>query len=413
MKKYLLIGAAMLGLLATVPYFTACSNDKEDEEIKVDDAIIKVEGAKVKQGQMPAANASSNGYDINFQGQALAGGGNIITINSPKPLSKVYLAVDGENSYLECVPKLVDNDSRATSTADIYQYVVEVLYGINMQNDIRLTVNAETKDGEIVNLLKREAIEYVESQKGDLAINLVFDQDKDVDLWLVFPEGKHRIYYGNKTLSAVYDENEWNEYYAAYQTEYERLERKYKHCDEYGTDDYYAFWTELNEWVETHNPEKIDENKARGLDHDSNAACDIDHLNNENIVIDAEFLIPGEYKVYVNLYRNCYPQENDTRWTLVARTGNYNLQTIQGGNPTSGYFRYDAPSNPNDFDDQAVLAMTFRLSQSQIDEMKRGSRSNGRTPKYIFSAPLDNKAINKIIDGNGRFMWNPIPTNLK
>lgn len=407
MKKYFILTAAILGLYAATPAFTSCSNDKE-EEITVDATTISVDGGKVKSGSMPRANAENNDITVNFQGQALAGGGNIITITSPELLKKAYIAVEGENSYIECVPKLVENTSRATSTADCYKYIVEVLYSVHMQDNIRLNVNVETQSGDVISVLKREAIEYVESQKGDLAINLVFDQDKDVDLWLVFPNGEHRIYYGNKTLSAVYDENEWNEYYEAYEAERERLERKYKNSDEYGSDDYYAFWTDLNAWVDEHNPEKIDEGKARGLDHDSNAACDIDHLNNENIVIDAEFLTPGEYKVYVNLYENCYPRTNDTHWTVVARSGNLNLQTIQGSNPTSGYFKYDAPSNDNDFDDKAVLAMTFRLTEQQINDMKRASRSASRTPLHIISAPLDNKALGKIINSNGSFnYWKP------
>lgn len=407
MKKLFFLCTVLLGMLAAAPAITSCAGD--DDELNIENATVLVEGATLKSGKMPQANAENDAISVNFQGQALAGGGNIITITSPEPLKKVYVAVDGENKYFECKPELVENESRATSTAECYKYIVQLLYGLNIQENLKLNVNVETESGDIVSVLKKTAIEYVESQKGDLAINLVFDQDKDVDLWLVFPNGEHRIFYGNKTLSAVYEEDEWNKYYAAYEAEYERLQKKYKNNDEYGSDDYYAFWTELDAWVNANNPDKIDEGKARGLDHDSNASCEIDHLNNENIVIDAEFLIPGEYKVYVNLYENCYPIENDTHWTLVARSGNTNLQTTHGGNPTSGYFKYDAPSNSADIDSEAVLAMTFNLSERQIEDMKRANRSSNRKPLHIFSAPLDDKAVGKIINGNGSFnFWKPV-----
>jgi murein DD-endopeptidase MepM/ murein hydrolase activator NlpD len=80
---------------------------------------------------------------------------------------------------------------------------------------------------------------------GDIQVSISWDVLSDLDLHVVDPNGEH-IYFGNKGISG-----------------------------------------------------------GGQLDLDSNPACNIDAVNNENITWATDKAIPGQYRVYVNLYASC------------------------------------------------------------------------------------------------------------
>jgi hypothetical protein len=149
----------------------------------------------------------------------------------------------------------------------------------------------------------------VESQSGALSIVLTFDNDNDIDLHVITPSGRH-IFYG--------------EYY-----------------DEFT--DYDAFF---------------------GLDNDSNASCVIDGLKNENVVISQEFIEPGDYKVYVNLYSNC-DVTSATKWYCTVRYNGELVNNQLGDNPATGVYPVDAQEHFDIYDELNNLVMTFRVPTSK------------------------------------------------
>lgn len=417
MKKYFLLAASAFLMAATV-ITTSCSKDNDDATVTPDPGpgttivgaiqnLLNIENAELKEGNIPDATTQNRGITINTNSSALAGGGNILRILSPEPLKKLQISIEGVGGYLECVPQLVTAASARnaeTSTADMYEYVVEVMYSMNLDTDIAINVNVVTENDEIISLLRQEAIDYVESQKGDLAINLVFDQPKDVDLHLVMPNGTH-IFYGNPYVTVAQDDEAYNAFITSYYAKMEELAKKYGLNYEDGEvwaedmqdhENYLAYVDELEAWYNANLPTV---GEGSGLDHDSNAACDIDNLDNENIVLKAEYLVPGTYFVYINMYENCSDTSAETKWTAMVRLHDQLIKPLRGENPASGVFPIDAYSNEEDDISLMQIAMCFELTQEQIDAMKPAN-TVGKKPSYIFRAPLSDKAIMKLINGN-------------
>lgn len=87
------------------------------------------------------------------------------------------------------------------------------------------------------------------------------------------------------------------------------------------------------------------------------AACDIDGINKENIYVPSEFVVNGEYKVFVNMYSNCQPSI-PTNWSIVARYKGDLVHTTAGHNPASGTYRAYAE------DDDFTHVMTFKITDA-------------------------------------------------
>lgn len=184
------------------------------------------------------------------------------------------------------------------------EYRIPVLYGLGFSEDMTMNVVGVYPNGEKTPTYDCN-VNYVESKIGDLNLNLTFSTPKDVDLHLYTPNGDH-IYYGNRggtvTINGV---------------EYEY-----------------------------------------GLDHDSNAGCHLDYLNNENIFIPEAMIMPGEYIVKVDMYSNCNTSY-DCQWSIAAR---YNGELIRNelteyGNPASDVYA------PNCDSGDYTTVMKFTLIQ--------------------------------------------------
>lgn len=74
------------------------------------------------------------------------------------------------------------------------------------------------------------------------------------------------------------------------------------------------------------------------LDLDSNAACNIDSINNENITYsETDVVEAGEYTVRVDLWSNCDLTEN-TNYNVIAYYDGAIIGTSSGSNPYNGSF---------------------------------------------------------------------------
>lgn len=253
-----------------------------DSDNSFSERYFSVEGADFFQSEIPSGNTSAP-FSINFNNQALAGGMNIITITSQTRFRYFYVGLSDGLGYWR-----VPVTPSGTST---YSYTFNINYGLGFSSDMVMYISGETVNGGITSLKQLE-IDHVDSEIGDLNVNLTFSTPKDVDLHLYTPSGEH-IYFGNRggetTIGGIT----------------------------------YTY----------------------GLDHDSNAGCYIDNLNNENIYLPSALIEPGEYRVVVNLYSNCN-RSYDCKWSVAVRyKGRLVANTLSYGNPASGVYAPGASDN--------------------------------------------------------------------
>jgi hypothetical protein len=341
MKKNLFFGLAVAGLFLTSASLLSCQSNDDDTAIlespssgSLEDEYFTIEGAVYKGDQFPSSTSDGEIGTVTVNSQALSGGMNFITVRTTTQYKVFYVGIEGVRGYYIYTP------TNYTKDGSYYIYQIPIYYSVNYNKDITMIISGETTDGKVPKKYPTP-IKWVESQSGDLNINLTFSQAKDIDLHLIMPnpngEGTIEIYYGNKG---------------------------YSYTKEDGTS---------GRW---------------GLDHDSNAGCSIDNLNNENIFIPAAFVKPGTYTVKVNMYQNCNSNLGPTTWSVAARyKGAFvsNQLTTYRTNPATGSYAANAARGDK------TEVIKFTITQDQI--------SRGLSPIVLESfrpLPLDDMAQMKL-----------------
>lgn len=241
-------------VLAAGTFFFSCSKDDDDNNtppVQVETpsdgtTIITVSGATYQPGTMPAATSGESIGTLEMNTQALAGGGSFVSIVSPNDYSCFYVSIAGMNGYFVVQPTSKTYDSHTGQ----YTYQFNISFSESFNANVTVVICGVVTGTGAVTQHEQTTVKFIESQTGALDIKLVFENDKDIDLHLYTPSNEH-IYYANR---GMYRDNGEQVY---------------------------------------------------GLDKDSNASCEIDGLNNENIFIPAEYLEAGQYTVKVNMYENC------------------------------------------------------------------------------------------------------------
>lgn len=232
----------------------------------------------------PEASTTSGLQGVETNPQALTGGMNFISITSDVPYSRFYIGVEGQQGYWTYIVRNAD----VTRQNGRYVYSIPVNYGTEYNSDIDMLISGvQQSDGETTQPHTAH-VSYVTSLSGDLNLNLTFSNAKDVDLHLYTPSGRH-IYYGARGGTATVGGR----------------------------------------------------SVTFGLDHDSNAGCHIDNLNNENIYIPAELIETGTYRVVVDMYSNCV-RTTATSWSCVARYRGSVVPVLTGANPALGTYQAGA-----------------------------------------------------------------------
>lgn len=306
-SKFSLIAIASMVLLVI---FMACKKDDDTSptpqtENKLEKNYFTIPNATFEGGDIPYSEEGSPIEGVNMNSSALPGGTSYITIESEQIYEAFYVSVDGIGGYYKITPEI----TRGAKETISYNFIV--MFSQNLSDDFTLQLSALLAGGSVSGMHSLE-MNYVEAGTGALQVSLSFDQLKDVDLYVVQPDGEV-IYYAN--------EGEW---------------------------DFDEDYNIIQLW---------------GLDVDSNAGCSIDSINNENIYYPAEYIQPGKYEVWVNMYSNCTPRENPTNW-IISTIYEGNLVTPSfGTNPASGTFAIDEPSNTigSNVEDGAVKVMEFTV----------------------------------------------------
>ena len=391
MKKISLWGIALLAVMSVVS-FASCSSDGDGNAPTPQgptlSRVISVDNASYVEGSMPVSSGALAGLTASSNRSALAGGANIVNITSPTELERFYVGIEGIEGYYE-----IASSALSTRAEGEFVYTLTLNYSTELNTDVTVIVSALTVGGEVVDVLNSK-VTYVVSVAGDLTINLTFDQLKDVDLHLFLPDSTW-IYYGNR---GYYDTDTTS--MSSYQEAVMALEREfYERYGEDASDEAYAEFEQRMAELER-NYSNI--TSFSGLDHDSNPACNLDSLNNENIVIKAGRLIPGTYRVYVNMYSNCSPWENPTKWNCNIRFNGNPVTAIEGENPAAGEFAADASSNSGDYVENMQLVAKFELTAEQIASVTRSTR--GASAGAFIPAALTESAIDKAIEGGHWYM---------
>lgn len=187
-------------------------------------------------------------------------------------------------------------------TGTDYEFVILVNQNIDLgedEDDFVILVAILDSNGKVSEVVEK-SVELIEVGTGQLQISLSFDTPKDVDLHVIEPNGEH-VYYGNY----------------------------------------------------------VSENGGE-LDLDSNAGCNLDYVNNENITYSEDaFVEAGTYTVYVDLWSNC-DESVATNYVVSVYYGGALLATQTGTNPATGTFPADAPSNHNNLENLDPV-MTFNI----------------------------------------------------
>ena len=301
-------------------------NPWEDTTVEEEfsDNYFAIEDANFVNDEFEEGTDDSDPFEISANESALAGGMNFVTINCDQFYEAFELSVKGQTGYWEYIPQ-------QSQTRSGYSYTIPIIYGTSFSENMEMLVCGRKPDG-TKSIGYGVNFNYVQSKSGDLNINLTFSTPKDVDLHLYTPSGNH-IYYGERGGTVIIDGKE---------VEY-------------------------------------------GLDHDSNAGCNLDYLNNENIFIPAELIEDGTYRVVVNMWRNC-DYAYDCEWSIVARYKDKIITNeLYGGmNPASGV--YEAYCEDGDM----TKVMEFTLHPgNNPSRVKDRLRNLKVTPRKLTQAEKD------------------------
>lgn len=273
MKKLLLI----LGVCLVA--FSNCKKDDKDEKVAVDiDKYIQVIEGTLVEEEFPEAATDVN-INVVMNSSALPGGTSLVHVNAPVVAQKILVGMPNQGGYYE-----VNTEDTRFMTYDFTMVVKQDIQLEEGQTSFQVKIAILDEEG-LVSQIWTQDIELIAAGTGQLQVSLSFDNEKDVDLHLLEPNGTH-IYYG-------YSQSE----------------------------------------------------NGGQLDVDSNAGCSLDGINNENIFYGEEsYVEPGTYIVYVDLYQNC-DASIATNFVVTVFYDGQLIAAQTGHNPVSGTFPVGEPSN--------------------------------------------------------------------
>lgn len=332
MKKVFYLLA--VALLATP--FQSCSNDANDEEKPTDNLeknYLSIENAVYSNENFPTATTTESLDGLEMSSQVMNGAMNYVTFITEKKVRKFFVGIKDIPGYWTYEPTNSRNADQGYNT-----YVIPVMISQDYNGKATMVLSGELDNGDVTTPVEHE-LNSIDTKSGAIEIKLAFSNSKDIDLHLFTPSGEH-IYYGNRG-EAYLDENG-------------------------------------------------DTIISYGLDIDSNAGCDLDNINKENIYIPEELVDTGTYRVVVDMYRNCQPSIQ-TSWSIVARYKGELITPQTGINPASGVY----PEGAGNGDMTEV--MTFTITNSRKASHKAKIRPNTR-----ISIPLSDMDRLKIEESSLR-----------
>lgn len=299
----------IIAIVLTGVAFIACGDDEEEQQQPAAKNLANyftVQGAETMTGSIPGNSNGVSIGEVSINSHALAGGSSPLFIASDNDIEYLYLSVKGANKYYRITPS-----AKKSTTMDLI-----ILFSQNLNETFTIEVSALLADG-TTTVIYTTTINYIQAGTSALQVSLSFDNEKDVDLYLVKPDGEV-VYYGNHDGDWVYDQT---------------------------TGTYTYAW---------------------GLDVDSNPGCSIDGINNENIFYPSSEVQSGTYQVWINMYSNC-DATIATNWVVTALHEGNLITPTYGVNPSAGTYPVGEPSNPIGSSlNGALKVMEFTMNGSQL-----------------------------------------------
>lgn len=295
----------LLSVLALVFAIQACSKDSDEPAVsELEKNYFSIENAVYNSGAFPEATVSESIEGVDMSDQVMNGAMNYITVITPQTIQKFFVGIKGVPGYWEYTPDAAQISGRA-SDEEYMTYVIPIMMSLSYTGNATILLSGELPGGDITPTTEND-IFYIETMPGAIEVKLSFSNSKDIDLHLYTPEGEH-IFYGHRG-GEYHDEQTGN-------------------------------------------------TLSYGLDIDSNAGCNIDNVNKENIYIPQELVTDGTYTVVVDMYMNCR-EEISTNWSITAWYENQLIIPDSGSNPASG--RYPAGAGNGDM----TQVMTFTIDNT-------------------------------------------------
>ena len=323
-------GRIMLLFLFMAGISFSCSKDKdpvEDNSVSRADferKFFNITGAEFMDRGLPAWTSQTLAiFDIQGNSTILPGGTNLIHLYASDEATQVIVGVKDEMGYF-VKPLVADKGTGSRGTLSMSD--LQLLIGQQAEGSFTIAFSVGDASGSF-SAYEYLDVDFMQSGTGLLQISLSWDQLNDVDLHLIDPLGEE-IYYANPTSSS-----------------------------------------------------------GGQLDVDSNAACVIDEINNENIFYEdsPEVTIPqGEYEVLVDLWSNCNVEPN-TMYSVVVYYGGELIATTAGTNPYTGLLTPETT--------EMVSVMKFNIDGPPAPRSHNNENQVLTQNVYKFSFDKNNKVF--------------------
>lgn len=328
MKKFIYLVFSII-FAATIQ---SCSDKDDVENIsELEKNYFSIENATYKSSEMPTSTIAEALEGLDMSDQVMNGAMNYITFITEQNVSKFFIGIKNVPGYWEYIP----SELLSSATDSYNTYVIPVLMSQSYTGNSTIVLSGQLDNGDVTQPVENK-IFYIETMPGAIEVKLSFSNSKDIDLHLYTPGGEH-IYYGNRGGT---------------------------YTDEFGDEISY------------------------GLDIDSNASCQLDNINKENIYIPAELVEEGTYTVVVNMYSNCQPSIA-TSWSIIARYQGELITPATGTNPASGIY------SPGAGDGDMTRVMTFTIHDGKVSRARTDHQSIRNNWKFT-PTPLSETDQNKI-----------------
>ncbi|MCD7972361.1 MAG: hypothetical protein LUG18_06800 [Candidatus Azobacteroides sp.] len=344
--------------------FFSCSSDDEGGQGRnpIEEGYFSVENASfVDKAQPDGDRAVISELQVNSS--AITGGSSIVSFTSLAELQSVYIGVEGVRGYYEYdLSNVLKSVQRVQEDAYTYEIVLLMSQQIKV-DEFSLHLSVLTKSGEVSKMISSGDIDVIEVGTGSLQVSLAWDQFDDLDLHLFDPDGNH-IYYGNPYLGdEITDEEDFlfECYLVSKYTNFDASKLNYQNEEDW--DILYDYLDEIYDRIDYDNEyysyfkDKIEV----VLDLDSNAACYIDGVNNENITY-ANAPKEGEYTIAVDLFEKCDRSKAGAKYSVTV---NYNGKPVYVSDKQIGQFA-DNDNGSWDTPDKYVIIGTFKIGEGGL-----------------------------------------------
>ncbi|NDW18977.1 hypothetical protein D0T53_08645 [Dysgonomonas sp. 216] len=360
----------MVLTITVVSGFIACNDDDGESKNAIEGSYFTIEDASFVDAALPSGSEDIL-TSLSVNRNVINGGSAIVTLVSDEPLKNANIGVKGVKGYYKYELTADATPKNSSTSGYEYEVVINVIQNIKVE-DFVLNLSVETVDGVVSSATNSEVINVVEVGTGQLQVSLSWDQFDDVDLHVFTPDGRH-IYYGDRYyldenineaefyfnfliyLVKKYTDNNPKDLDYNNQSDWDLL---YTYLDEAEIDDDDVLGKELPEFAE-----KYKYTVYGFLDIDSNAGCDIDEVNNENIFFPKA--IKGTYKVAVNLYSKCLLNANGAKYSVTANNKGQNVKISdkQVGQYASNLYGNYYDEEAEDTAEEYVVIGTFNINE--------------------------------------------------